>query len=166
MLSGQRSGTSPTRTITYDSPRLPSLVRTIRTPAKYRKKYFIFRNVDSSQLIDIDHDHKPNHIPSTDSANSDLVYSGLLAVFISTDSTLSETLRLTAAVMIKRAVLQDKTLRMASGQEYQLRQGDIVCLFPLLSPQMDPEIHRDPQVRRTIAVLQPIRVLFSVSVSR
>uniref|UniRef100_A0A3P8UKE7 Prostacyclin synthase n=1 Tax=Cynoglossus semilaevis TaxID=244447 RepID=A0A3P8UKE7_CYNSE len=62
------------------------------------------------------------------------------------DSTLSETLRLTAAVMIKRAVLQDKTLRMASGQEYQLRQGDIVCLFPLLSPQMDPEIHRDPQI--------------------
>lgn len=63
-----------------------------------------------------------------------------------TDSVLSETLRLTAAVLISREVVQDKTLRLASGREYNLRQGDRVCLFPFLSPQMDPEIHQDPQV--------------------
>ncbi|KAM9362373.1 prostacyclin synthase [Symphorus nematophorus] len=62
------------------------------------------------------------------------------------DSVLSETLRLTAAVMIGREVVQDKILRMANGQEYHLRQGDRVCLFPLLSPQMDPEIHQEPQI--------------------
>nr|XP_046239478.1 prostacyclin synthase isoform X2 [Scatophagus argus] len=62
------------------------------------------------------------------------------------DSVLSETLRLTAAVMISREVVQDKVLRMANGQEYHLRQGDRVCLFPFLSPQMDPEIHQDPQI--------------------
>ncbi|XP_067359800.1 prostacyclin synthase isoform X2 [Channa argus] len=62
------------------------------------------------------------------------------------DSVLSETLRLTAAVMINREVVQDKILCMANGQEYHLRQGDKVCLFPFLSPQMDPEIHEDPQV--------------------
>ncbi|XP_058486604.1 prostacyclin synthase [Solea solea] len=62
------------------------------------------------------------------------------------DSVLSETLRLTAAVMIKREVVQEKTLLMSNGQRYRLRQGDIVCLFPFLSPQMDPEIHQDPQI--------------------
>uniref|UniRef100_UPI0037E8249F prostacyclin synthase n=1 Tax=Semicossyphus pulcher TaxID=241346 RepID=UPI0037E8249F len=62
------------------------------------------------------------------------------------DSVLSETLRLTAAVMISREVVQDKILRMASGQEYKLRQGDKVCLFPFLSPQNDPQIHEEPQI--------------------
>ncbi|RVE73127.1 hypothetical protein OJAV_G00047320 [Oryzias javanicus] len=61
------------------------------------------------------------------------------------DSALSETLRLTAAVMIRREVVQDKTLVMANGREYQLRRGDRVCLFPLLGPQMDPQIHPEPQ---------------------
>ncbi|TMS19508.1 Prostacyclin synthase [Larimichthys crocea] len=61
------------------------------------------------------------------------------------DSALKETLRHTAAVMIGREVVQDKVLRMANGQEYHLRQGDRVCLFPFVSPQMDPEIHQDPQ---------------------
>ncbi|XP_038552254.1 prostacyclin synthase [Micropterus salmoides] len=62
------------------------------------------------------------------------------------DSVLSETLRLTAAVMITREVVQDKILHMANGQEYHLRQGDSVCLFPFLSPQMDPQIHQEPQI--------------------
>ncbi|XP_037640261.1 prostacyclin synthase [Sebastes umbrosus] len=62
------------------------------------------------------------------------------------DSVLSETLRLTAAVMISREVVQDKTLHMSSGQEYHLRRGDRVCLFPFLSPQMDPQIHQEPQI--------------------
>ncbi|XP_008284154.1 prostacyclin synthase [Stegastes partitus] len=62
------------------------------------------------------------------------------------DSVLSETLRLTAAVMINREVVQDKILRMADGREYRLRRGDRVCLFPFLSPQMDPQIHQEPQV--------------------
>uniref|UniRef100_A0A1A8CKP1 Prostacyclin synthase n=2 Tax=Nothobranchius kadleci TaxID=1051664 RepID=A0A1A8CKP1_NOTKA len=62
------------------------------------------------------------------------------------DSVLNETLRLTAAVMINREVMQDKLLPMADGKEYHLRKGDRVCLFPFLSPQMDPEIHQDPQM--------------------
>ncbi|XP_060898962.1 prostacyclin synthase isoform X1 [Labrus mixtus] len=62
------------------------------------------------------------------------------------DSVLSETLRLTAAVMISREVVQDKSLRKANGQEYHLRQGDKICLFPFLSPQNDAEIHLQPQI--------------------
>ncbi|XP_020497788.1 prostacyclin synthase [Labrus bergylta] len=61
------------------------------------------------------------------------------------DSALEETLRLTAAPFITREVVQEKTLHMADGQEYVLRKGDRVCLFPFSSPQMDPEIHHEPQ---------------------
>ncbi|KAM8914322.1 prostacyclin synthase-like [Spinachia spinachia] len=61
------------------------------------------------------------------------------------DSVLEETLRLTAAPFITREVVQEKTLNMANGQEYLLRKGDRVCLFPFNSPQMDPEIHHEPQ---------------------
>ncbi|XP_035518025.1 prostacyclin synthase-like [Morone saxatilis] len=61
------------------------------------------------------------------------------------DSALEEALRLTAAPFITREVVQEKTLHMADGQEYLLRKGDRVCLFPFNSPQMDPEIHQEPQ---------------------
>uniref|UniRef100_A0A3B4B2T0 Prostacyclin synthase n=1 Tax=Periophthalmus magnuspinnatus TaxID=409849 RepID=A0A3B4B2T0_9GOBI len=62
------------------------------------------------------------------------------------DSVLSETLRLTAAVMINRDVVQDKSVCMADGRQYFLRKGDKVCLFPFLSPQMNEEIHEQPQM--------------------
>ncbi|KAM9860348.1 prostacyclin synthase-like isoform 2-T2 [Aulostomus maculatus] len=61
------------------------------------------------------------------------------------DSALEETLRLTAAPFITREVVREKTLHMADGQEYLLRKGDRVCLFPFNSPQMDAEIHHEPQ---------------------
>ncbi|XP_024125276.1 prostacyclin synthase [Oryzias melastigma] len=61
------------------------------------------------------------------------------------DSALEETMRLTAAPFITREVVQDKILCMADGQEYLLRKGDRLCLFPFISPQMDPEIYHEPQ---------------------
>ncbi|XP_071349112.1 prostacyclin synthase-like [Trachinotus anak] len=61
------------------------------------------------------------------------------------ESALEEALRLTAAPFITREVVKEKTLHMADGQEYQLRKGDRVCLFPFISPQMDPEIYHEPQ---------------------
>ncbi|XP_012680318.2 prostacyclin synthase [Clupea harengus] len=61
------------------------------------------------------------------------------------DSVLSETLRLRAAALITREVIQDKLLPMSGGREYMLRHGDRVCLFPFLSPQMDPQIHSEPE---------------------
>ncbi|KAM4612501.1 prostacyclin synthase [Polymixia lowei] len=61
------------------------------------------------------------------------------------DGVLSETLRLTAAAISTRQVVQDKVLRMADGREYRLRRGDKICVFPFLSPQMDPQIHSKPQ---------------------
>lgn len=48
--------------------------------------------------------------------------------------------------MIRREVVREKVVHVAGGQQYRLRRGDIVALFPLLSPQMDPEIHQEPQV--------------------
>ncbi|XP_051563621.1 prostacyclin synthase-like [Myxocyprinus asiaticus] len=61
------------------------------------------------------------------------------------DSVLSETLRLTAAALMTREVVQNKKVRLSNGQEYQLRQGDRLCVFPYLSPQMDQQIHQQPE---------------------
>ncbi|KAM8945781.1 prostacyclin synthase [Pelodytes ibericus] len=61
------------------------------------------------------------------------------------DSVLNESLRLTAAPFITREVLVDMSLKLADGREYQLRRGDRLCLFPYVSPQMDPEIHQQPE---------------------
>ncbi|KAG2461495.1 PTGIS synthase, partial [Polypterus senegalus] len=61
------------------------------------------------------------------------------------DSTLNETLRMTAAPFITREILQNMTLTMADGQQYNLRKGERICLFPYLSPQMDPEVHYEPE---------------------
>ncbi|NXF96787.1 CP8B1 hydroxylase, partial [Eubucco bourcierii] len=60
------------------------------------------------------------------------------------DSALEETLRLIAAPVLIRAVLQDISLKTGSGTEYTLRKGDRVALFPHLSVQMNPEIHPEP----------------------
>ena len=60
------------------------------------------------------------------------------------DSTVEETLRLTAAPVLTRAVLQDLSLKMADGCEYSIREGDRVALFPYTAVQMDPEVHPDP----------------------
>ncbi|XP_038659192.1 prostacyclin synthase [Scyliorhinus canicula] len=61
------------------------------------------------------------------------------------DSVLNETLRLTAAPYITREILQDMSLQLADGRKYLLRTGDRLCLFPYLSPQMDPEIYEGPE---------------------
>ncbi|NXE79910.1 CP8B1 hydroxylase, partial [Cochlearius cochlearius] len=60
------------------------------------------------------------------------------------DSALEETLRLIAAPVLVRAVLQDTSLKTSSGTEYTLRKGDRLALFPHISVQMNPEIHPDP----------------------
>ncbi|KAM9232423.1 7-alpha-hydroxycholest-4-en-3-one 12-alpha-hydroxylase [Leptosomus discolor] len=60
------------------------------------------------------------------------------------DSALEETLRLVAAPILVRAVLQATSLKMSSGREYTLRKGDRVALFPHVSVQMNPEIHPEP----------------------
>ncbi|XP_076829462.1 7-alpha-hydroxycholest-4-en-3-one 12-alpha-hydroxylase-like [Brachyhypopomus gauderio] len=60
------------------------------------------------------------------------------------DSAVEESLRMTAAPVLTRAVLQDMTLNTANGQQYSIRKGDRVSLFPYTAVQMDPEIHPDP----------------------
>ncbi|KAM8810550.1 7-alpha-hydroxycholest-4-en-3-one 12-alpha-hydroxylase [Eudromia elegans] len=60
------------------------------------------------------------------------------------DSALEETLRLTAAPILIRSILEDMTLKTDKGTEYTLRSGDRVALFPHASVQMDPEIHPEP----------------------
>ncbi|XP_029930471.1 7-alpha-hydroxycholest-4-en-3-one 12-alpha-hydroxylase-like [Myripristis murdjan] len=60
------------------------------------------------------------------------------------DSAVEETLRLAAAPVLTRAVIQNITFRMADGCEYNLRQGDRVSLFPYTAVQLDPEVHPDP----------------------
>ncbi|XP_058486324.1 7-alpha-hydroxycholest-4-en-3-one 12-alpha-hydroxylase-like [Solea solea] len=60
------------------------------------------------------------------------------------DSAVEESLRLTAAPLLPRDVLQDTTFKMADGREYFIRKGDQVAIFPYSAVQMDPEIHPDP----------------------
>ncbi|XP_029687167.1 7-alpha-hydroxycholest-4-en-3-one 12-alpha-hydroxylase-like [Takifugu rubripes] len=71
------------------------------------------------------------------------------------DSAVEETLRLTAAPLLTRAVLQDMTLKMADGRQYFIRQGDRVALFPYSAIQMDPEIHPDPRSFKYDRFLNP-----------
>ncbi|XP_060724120.1 prostacyclin synthase [Tachysurus vachellii] len=61
------------------------------------------------------------------------------------NSVLKETLRLRAAALITRDVMQDKRIKLSNSQEFVLRQGDRLCIFPFLSPQMDPQIHHEPE---------------------
>ncbi|XP_051555508.1 5-beta-cholestane-3-alpha,7-alpha-diol 12-alpha-hydroxylase-like isoform X1 [Myxocyprinus asiaticus] len=60
------------------------------------------------------------------------------------DSAVEETLRLMAAPVLTRAVLQDMTINMANGQQYDIRKGDRVAVFPYTAVQVDPEVYPDP----------------------
>ncbi|XP_027753420.1 5-beta-cholestane-3-alpha,7-alpha-diol 12-alpha-hydroxylase [Empidonax traillii] len=60
------------------------------------------------------------------------------------DSALEETLRLVAAPLLIRAVLEEISLKTGSGAEYTLRKGDRLALFPHLAVQMNPDIHDEP----------------------
>ncbi|XP_014323151.1 LOW QUALITY PROTEIN: 5-beta-cholestane-3-alpha,7-alpha-diol 12-alpha-hydroxylase [Myotis lucifugus] len=71
------------------------------------------------------------------------------------DSVMEETLRLGAAPTLLRVVHDDHVLKMASGEEYRLRSGDIVALFPYLSVHMDPDIHPEPAAFKYDRFLNP-----------
>lgn len=71
------------------------------------------------------------------------------------DSAVEESLRLTAAPVLTRAVMQDMSLKMANGYEYKIRKGDRVSLFPYTAVQMDPEVHPDPHTFKYDRFLTP-----------
>lgn len=71
------------------------------------------------------------------------------------DSAVDETLRLTAAPLLTRAVLQDITLKMADGREYFIRKGDRMAMFPYIAVHTDPEIHPDPHSFKYDRFLNP-----------
>ncbi|XP_061549892.1 5-beta-cholestane-3-alpha,7-alpha-diol 12-alpha-hydroxylase-like [Phycodurus eques] len=71
------------------------------------------------------------------------------------DSAVEETLRLSAAPLLTRAVLQDMTLKMANGQEFSIREGDRMGVFPYCGVQMDPGIHPDPTAFKHDRFLNP-----------
>ncbi|XP_069503859.1 7-alpha-hydroxycholest-4-en-3-one 12-alpha-hydroxylase [Ambystoma mexicanum] len=71
------------------------------------------------------------------------------------DSAVEESLRLTAAPVLIRAVLENMNLKMADGREYAIRKGDRVALFPYIAVQMDPEVHPEPHVFKYNRFLNP-----------
>uniref|UniRef100_A0A3P8RQ85 Cytochrome P450 family 8 subfamily B member 1 n=1 Tax=Amphiprion percula TaxID=161767 RepID=A0A3P8RQ85_AMPPE len=71
------------------------------------------------------------------------------------DSAVEETLRLTAAPLLTRAVLQDLTLKMADGREYLIRKGDRMSVFPYSAVHLDPEVHPDPHSFKYDRFLNP-----------
>ncbi|XP_004614663.2 5-beta-cholestane-3-alpha,7-alpha-diol 12-alpha-hydroxylase [Sorex araneus] len=87
--------------------------------------------------------------PSLDKVVSILKHTPVL------DSVLEESLRLGTAPTLYRLVEEDYTLKMASGQEFLIRQGDILTLFPYLPVHMDPEIHPEPGTFKFDRFLNP-----------
>ncbi|XP_004079460.1 5-beta-cholestane-3-alpha,7-alpha-diol 12-alpha-hydroxylase [Oryzias latipes] len=71
------------------------------------------------------------------------------------DSAVEETLRLTAAPLLTRAVLQDMTLKMADGREYFIRKDDRMAIFPYNAVHLDPEIHPEPHSFKYNRFLNP-----------
>ncbi|XP_069013710.1 5-beta-cholestane-3-alpha,7-alpha-diol 12-alpha-hydroxylase-like [Embiotoca jacksoni] len=71
------------------------------------------------------------------------------------DSAVDETLRLTAAPLLTRAVLEDMTLKMADGREYSIRKGDRMSVFPYSAVHVDPDIHSDPHSFKYNRFLNP-----------
>ncbi|XP_069502830.1 7-alpha-hydroxycholest-4-en-3-one 12-alpha-hydroxylase-like [Ambystoma mexicanum] len=62
------------------------------------------------------------------------------------NSAMEEALRLAAAPLIVKVVLEDMTLKMADGREYAIRKGDRVAMFPYIAVHMDPEVHPEPHL--------------------
>ncbi|XP_006025967.1 7-alpha-hydroxycholest-4-en-3-one 12-alpha-hydroxylase [Alligator sinensis] len=71
------------------------------------------------------------------------------------DSAVEETLRLAAGPILIRAVIEDMNLKMANGEDYILRGGDRIALFPHVAIQMDPEIHPEPHTFKYNRFLNP-----------
>uniref|UniRef100_A0A3B4AH37 Uncharacterized protein n=1 Tax=Periophthalmus magnuspinnatus TaxID=409849 RepID=A0A3B4AH37_9GOBI len=71
------------------------------------------------------------------------------------DSAVEETLRLVAAPILTRSVLQDMTLKMADGREFFIRKGDRMSVFPYVAIHVDPEIHPDPYTFKYDRFLTP-----------
>lgn len=71
------------------------------------------------------------------------------------DSAVEESLRMTAAPVLTRAVMEDISLKTEGGREYKIRKGDRVSLFPYTAVQMDPEIHPDPHTFKYDRFLTP-----------
>nr|XP_019936217.1 PREDICTED: 7-alpha-hydroxycholest-4-en-3-one 12-alpha-hydroxylase-like [Paralichthys olivaceus] len=71
------------------------------------------------------------------------------------DSALEETLRLTVAPVLARAVLQDMTFKIPDGREYFIRKGDRMVIFPYSVINLDPEIHSDPHSFKYDRFLNP-----------
>ncbi|KAI7810256.1 5-beta-cholestane-3-alpha,7-alpha-diol 12-alpha-hydroxylase-like [Triplophysa rosa] len=71
------------------------------------------------------------------------------------DSAVEETLRLTAAPVLTRAVLQEMTISMANGQQYSIREGDRVAIFPYTALHIDPAVHPDPHTFKYDRFLTP-----------
>lgn len=71
------------------------------------------------------------------------------------DSAVEETLRLVAAPLLTRAVLKDMTFKMGDGQEYFIRRGDRMAIFPFSCIHFDPEIHPEPHSFKYDRFLNP-----------
>nr|XP_033790281.1 5-beta-cholestane-3-alpha,7-alpha-diol 12-alpha-hydroxylase [Geotrypetes seraphini]XP_033790282.1 5-beta-cholestane-3-alpha,7-alpha-diol 12-alpha-hydroxylase [Geotrypetes seraphini] len=71
------------------------------------------------------------------------------------DSAVEESLRLTSAPVLIRAIIQDMDFKMADGREYALRKGDRLAMFPYYALHMDPEVHPEPHQFKYNRFLSP-----------
>ncbi|XP_077109419.1 prostacyclin synthase [Ranitomeya variabilis] len=110
-------------------------------PAAFWLLLFLLKNPEAmaairAELENLLRGHEMRHMISQETLDNAIVL----------NSALEESLRLTTAPFVTREVLSEVSLKLADGREYTLRRGDRLCLFPYVSPQMDPEIHHDPQM--------------------
>ncbi|KAF7706877.1 5-beta-cholestane-3-alpha,7-alpha-diol 12-alpha-hydroxylase-like [Silurus meridionalis] len=115
-------------------------------PASFWLLLFLIKNPDAMQAVKKEVDevlHETGQEVKRDGPPINLTRDMLLKTPV-LDSAVEESLRLTAAPVLTRAVIQDMSLKMDNGREYKIREGDRVSLFPYTAVQMDPEIHPDP----------------------
>ncbi|XP_014876307.1 25-hydroxycholesterol 7-alpha-hydroxylase isoform X1 [Poecilia latipinna] len=65
----------------------------------------------------------------------------------SSESAISESLRLSSASMNIRVAQEDFSLRLDSNRSVGVRKGDVIALYPQ-SLHLDPEVYEDPQTFR------------------
>lgn len=70
-------------------------------------------------------------------------------LFLCTESSVNESLRLSSVSMNIRVVQEDFCLRLDAQNSISLRKDDIIALYPQ-STHLDPEIYEQPQVMHTV----------------
>uniref|UniRef100_A0A8C6WTG3 Cytochrome P450 family 8 subfamily B member 1 n=1 Tax=Neogobius melanostomus TaxID=47308 RepID=A0A8C6WTG3_9GOBI len=107
-------------------------------PSSFWLLFYLMKHPDAMEAVRNEETGFKHHRNSINLTHEMLMKTPVL------DSAVEEVLRLVAAPLLTRSVLQDMTLKMADGREFLIRKGDRMAVFPYIAVHIDPEIHPDP----------------------